>query len=588
MSVIYMEVTNLKPNLKTKLTTVALLCAMSFPLLADEMSEQIDAHNQQRQQQQDKQREQALSNETDVKFDTSSQALVLPKDESPCYPIFKMSVNDYDSPKAISQFQSLFEETIKELHLTFPHCLGGQGLGVVMKSLQNKIIEKGYVTTKVVVPEQDLRSGEVKLSVIKGKVRHILVEDRTEAGAKFTPLTAWTAMALSSGDLLNVRDIEQSLENLKRVPTADANIEIIPAEGGDVQVGESDLKVSYAQAFPFRLTLGLDDSGSTSTGKFQGSATLSLDNLFTANDLFYTSFTHSIHTHNDDAGDRDTHNLSFHYSVPFGYWNMSFDHSENKYHQTVFGAFENYVYSGKSKTNKANLSYVAYRDNYRKTTLWGGLWTRSSNSYVDDEEIGVQHRRTGGWQAGIRHKEYIGDSVLNADLSYKRGTGAFGAKHAPEELFGEGTSRFEAIFTTVSLLVPFKVAEQPFQYNFTFNGQWNHTPLTSPDRFSIGGRYTVRGFDGELTLSGDSGFTVQNELAWNFADDKQLYLGVDYGKVFRQPEDSLGNELIGSALGLRGQLWGINYDLFVGMPLKKPDGFRTSHQVAGFNLSYQF
>jgi hemolysin activation/secretion protein len=49
--------------------------------------------------------------------------------------------------------------------------------------------------------------------------------------------------------------------------------------------------------------------------------------------------------------------------------------------------------------------------------------------------------------------------------------------------------------------------------------------------------------------------------------------------------------LIGSALGVRGQakLGGtFNYDVFVGKPLKKPQGFRTSEYTYGVNLGYSF
>ncbi len=37
-------------------------------------------------------------------------------------------------------------------------------------------------------------------------------------------------------------------------------------------------------------------------------------------------------------------------------------------------------------------------------------------------------------------------------------------------------------------------------------------PLTQQDKLSIGGRYTVRGFDGELSLSGEKGWLWRNEL----------------------------------------------------------------------------
>ncbi|MDP8185334.1 ShlB/FhaC/HecB family hemolysin secretion/activation protein [Phocoenobacter skyensis] len=549
--------------------------------------QKIDSQNQQRQQQRDKVREERLNTEKDVKFQITSSRLHLPAKETPCYPIHNITLQDYNSSDLTSQFEPLLQHTFKELNLTFPHCLGGNGLNIVMKQLQNNIIKQGFVTSRVVATSQDLHLGTLALTVVKGKIRHFIVADSSKI-PRFSSLSAWTAMAMKSGDVLNVRDVEQSLENLKRVPTAEANIEILPAQGNGVKVGESDLKISYAQAFPIRFTLGLDDSGSRSTGKFQGSATLSFDHLFGANDLFYASYTHSLKTKEDDKGRRGTNNLSLHYSFPVGYWLFNLDHSQNQYHQEVFGAFQNYIYSGKSKTEKANASYTFYRDNKGKATLWGGVWVRNSNSFIDDEKIEVQHRHTGGWQAGIKYKHAFENTTLNLGLSYKRGTGAFGATPAPEELFNEGTSRFKLIFANLSLTTPFKIAESHWQHSLRFNGQYNRTPLTSQDRFSIGGRYSVRGFDGELSLSGNKGWTIQNDLTWLINPTKQFYLGVDYGKVYQQQSDSLGNELMGMALGLKGTQWGINYDLFFGVPLHKPKGFRTSDVVTGFNLSYQF
>ncbi len=55
-----------------------------------------------------------------------------------------------------------------------------------------------------------------------------------------------------------------------------------------------------------------------------------------------------------------------------------------------------------------------------------------------------------------------------------------------------------------------------------------------------------------------------------------------------QKEMNIGNTLMGGVVGLRGNLWGLNYDYFVGTPIKKPEGFKTSHVTTGFNVSYRF
>ncbi|MGV3227577.1 ShlB/FhaC/HecB family hemolysin secretion/activation protein, partial [[Pasteurella] aerogenes] len=548
------------------------------------------ATQQQRQQHIQQAQDKILQPQSDVRLDTTNkERLTLSNHEMPCYPIHRISLVDYSTTptSSESQFQWAFDKAAHDLNLTLPHCFGGEGLGILMKQIQNRIIEKGYVTTRVVTQEQDLRSGTLTLTVITGKVGNTLVSDSGNV-PRFTRLHALTGLTFEKGDVLNVREIEQSLENLKRVPTAEANIEILPSE---TDVGVSDIKISYQQAFPFRVNLGLDDSGSTSTGKYQASGTLSWDNLFSANDLFYTSFTHSLKSSDDEDGKRATKNLTFYYSIPFGYWTLSASQTYNRYHQEVFGAFNNnYLYAGESNTTKATLSYLLYRDSKRKTSISGSFWSRQSQNYIDGAEIEVQKRRMAGWEAGISHKEYIGDATLELSANYKRGTGARGSLEAPEELWGEGTSRPKIITASIELTKPFMLGEQPWQYQSSWNAQWNKTPLIAQDRFSIGGRYTVRGFDGELTLSGERGWLWRNELAWNVNQKgHQLYLALDGGRVMGwSTESQLGHHLMGAALGLKGGFSGFYYDVFVGRPVRKPEGFRTSDSVAGFNIGYSF
>ncbi len=52
---------------------------------------------------------------------------------------------------------------------TLPHCLGGQGISEIIKRIQNAIIEKGFVTTRVLAQPQDLRQGRLVLTVVPGK-----------------------------------------------------------------------------------------------------------------------------------------------------------------------------------------------------------------------------------------------------------------------------------------------------------------------------------------------------------------------------------------------------------------------------------
>ena len=524
------------------------------------------------------------------------KSLGFPQNEAQCFPINQLVLTDYQAEESSSASSlkliqpSRFSWALKSVYagrdFALPACIGSEGINVLLRRIQNRLIDLGYVTTRVVVEPQDLRSGMLVLTVIPGKVGRIQLQDQS-AIPFATRGTLWFAMPMAQGDILNIRNIEQGLENLKRVPSADANMELVPTDA----VGETDVVIAYKQSLPFHLTLGLDDSGSKATGRLQGSATFSWDNVLTLNDMFYISGTRSFKRDSDDAeGDYGSKNVSLYYSIPWKNYLLTLSGSKYSYHQTVAGAFESYTYSGESQQMKANLSRLLSRGSLYKTYVNAALWTKKSHNYINDTEIEVQRRRTAGWEVGLNHTQYIGNATLQLSTNYKRGTGGNKSLPAPEEAFGEGTSRMQIFTAGVDFTYPFTIGNQPFRFNTSWNGQWNGTPLTQQDKFSIGGRYTVRGFDGELSLSGEKGWLWRNELGWNIANKgHEIYLGIDRGKVHSSQEElQIGDSLMGGAVGLRGKLWGINYDYFVGVPIKKPEGFRTSHVTTGFNVSYRF
>jgi hemolysin activation/secretion protein len=109
-----------------------------------------------------------------------------------------------------------------------------------------------------------------------------------------------------------------------------------------------------------------------------------------------------------------------------------------------------------------------YRDAQRKTTLSVRAFKRTSNNFIDDTEVLVQQRKIGGWEAAVSHREFVGNATVDANVAYKRGTGAFGSLRAPEEAFGEGTSRFALVTADLNVNAPFKLGEQKLKYS----GAW--------------------------------------------------------------------------------------------------------------------
>ncbi|WP_340569139.1 ShlB/FhaC/HecB family hemolysin secretion/activation protein [Stenotrophomonas sp. G106K1] len=539
-----------------------------------------------RQQERERVLREQQESRPDVRLESSKgeQGERLPAQEQPCVRIERIVLEG----EAAKRFQWALAAADPREDPTSGRCLGTEGINVVMKRVQNAIIARGYVTTRVLSAPQDLNTGTLTLSVVPGRFREAVF---TEADGRHPAIA--NALPIRSGGLLNLRDIEQGLENLQRVPTVSADIKIAPADGEGAAPGQSDLQIDWKQRSPLRASVTLDDAGSQGTGKLQANTTLSLDNPLGLNELFYVSAGRGVF----NGKGKDTNSWTAHYDVPYGYWLFGATASAYDYRQTVVGAYESYDYSGRSGNAEARVDRLLLRNAKTKLGIYGRGWQRTSKNYIDDTEIEVQRRRTSGWELGLTHKQFIGAATLDATLAYRRGTGAFHALRSPEEMAQawdptlplEGTSRMKVITADAQFTVPFQLGKQRLRYTAAWRAQWNRTPLSPQDRFAIGGRYTVRGFDGESSLSGERGWSLRNDLSLGIGGGQEFYVAADYGRIGGPSAQwQSGRDLAGMAMGLRGGWQQLSWDGFVGSALHKPANFPTDYTTFGFSLAWRY
>jgi hemolysin activation/secretion protein len=83
---------------------------------------------------------------------------------------------------------------------------------------------------------------------------------------------------------------------------------------------------------------------------------------------------------------------------------------------------------------------------------------------------------------------------------------------------------------------------------------------------------------------------LRQDLGWSLsAVNSELYVGIDTGRVGgRSAELLTGRQLTGAVMGIRGGVAGFGWDVFIGRPLQKPDGFQTASVTTGFFLSASF
>ncbi|CAD6550400.1 ShlB/FhaC/HecB family hemolysin secretion/activation protein [Paraburkholderia sabiae] len=458
-------------------------------------------------------------------------------------------------------------------------CIGKQGFDLLTKGLQQTILSRGYITTRVLLPEQDVSTGTLKVALIPGVVRHLRFSDPNMRG------TWKTAFPDRDGDMLNLRDLEQGLEQMKRVSSQDVDMKIEPTSSP----GESDVVIEVKRAKPWSLVASVDNSGTRATGKLQGNLSLGLDNPLGINDVLALGANQDLEFGDKGLG---SHGFNGSYSVPWGYWTATISGNTNTYYQQIAGVNQTFVSSGNSQTTAFRLARVLSRSQSDVFGIEMQLSKRFGESFIDDTSIRTQRRNNTFVEAGVTDRHYFGTAQFDGTLAYRQGVGGLGATQDP---YPEGpTYRFHMAVFDANLSVPFLVAKQQFRYVTTLHGQFTNDTLFFIDDLTIGSRYTVRGFDGETLLAAEKGFYWRNELQWAIGQTGQsLYAGLDYGHVYGPNTAFLaGTQLAGAVVGIRGSVptrfAGFTYELFAGTPVYKPAEFPTARVTVGFQLTAQF
>ncbi|KVF17925.1 hypothetical protein WJ07_27225 [Burkholderia vietnamiensis] len=508
--------------------------------------------------------------------------------ETPCFRIDRFTLDVPPSLPDAAKAQGA--STLPMDRFAFAHdwlnhyagqCVGKQGVDLLINGLSQAILARGYVTTRVLIPEQDLSTGTLELSLIPGMIRHVRFADEKLRG------TWKTAFPTRDGEVLNLRDLEQGLEQMKRVSSQDVSMQIVP---GDLP-GESDVVLDVKRSKLWTVVASIDNSGTRATGKLQGSLSVGIDNPLGLNDVLNVGVSQDL-----EFGDKrlGSHGWNGFYTIPWGYWTATLSASTNTYYQQIAGVNQTFVASGNSKTVDFKLARVLARS---QNDVFGGyfrLSRRFGQSFIEDTEISQQRRNNTIIELGVTDRHYFDGAQFDGSAAYRQGVGGFGAQ---DDILAAGagpTYRFKMAVLDANLSVPFAISKQPFRYVGTFHGQYTGNTLYYLDDMTIGSRYTVRGFDGETMLASSRGFYWRNELQMPIGQTGQaIYAGLDYGRVWGpQPIALVGTQLAGAVVGVKGSIGmrfgAYAYDLFAGTPIYKPSGFPTARVTFGFQLTSQF
>jgi hemolysin activation/secretion protein len=441
-------------------------------------------------------------------------------------------------------------------------CIGSEGINKIAGALQDYYIKTGYITTRIRIPPQGLSSGKLRFQVDAGKIERTIIEDND--------IREWI-LPFKNNDILNIRDIEQGLENLQRVPGVDVKINIEPGTGNDYSI----VHIDTHRMKTWSLQAGYNNWGAEDTGRHLVSAVGYLFNTAKVGDLFYLAGTRST------TGQYE--NVSSYYSFPVGYWDYSFSYSNSESRQVIPLSYFSLDYVGNSEYWSAKASRMIYRDKSQKFAASAELIRRKSYYTMNGEDLILQKRDMGNVKLGINYKQQLTGAYWDSTLSWQRFLTWFGGEKTPDMVYGKVSS----VSQLFNLEGNYGHQLNSSYYSATFFAQYAPRELTLQDQITVGDRWSIRGFEHSVGLSGNNGFFIKNTLfhPMRFINAR-YFAGIDYGQVY---QDSIhGDEaLIGGALGIEGDIGNLGYDFSISTPMKYPGNLDINKVNVNFNLSYQ-
>lgn len=379
-------------------------------------------------------------------------------------------------------------------------CLGSGQLNELLKAVTQRYVDRGYVTSRAYLPQQDLSDGELDVLVVEGRLE----------GLDSSAIASERELAMSfpgkPGELLNLRELEQLVDQLNRLPSRPAQLELVPG----AEVGGSRVQLKGEPSKPWHASVSRHNDGDVSTGEQQWGLGLDWDSPLGLADQL------SLRGGLDAVSDEFRHsdNQSLYYSLPYGWWTFSYSYSQSYYRNQTEGSGFIFEMDGESRTHALLAERLLHRDSLSKTSVNFGLSHLRTRNYIDNALIDVSSQRLSETQLGFNHGRRIGSAFVNADIGWQQGVGALDAQHEGDPLPGEPVARYNKYSLTLSYLQPFQLWGESFSFDSLANGQWSEDVLYSPQRISVGGLASVRGFK-EQSLSGDSGGYWRNQLRWS-------------------------------------------------------------------------
>jgi len=453
-------------------------------------------------------------------------------------------------------------------------CLVVEEANALLGDLNRWYQRKGWTTTRVYAAEQDINGGELILRVVAGRIEGYRYIDK--AGDDRLAY----AFPQEPEGYLNLRDLEQGLENLNRVPSQEAKFQLYPGK----EPGTSVVVVELTEKPSTRWTEMIDNSGNASMGHWRSNTEFAIDNLLGRNDQLAIGYNRNL--------DRGTLGSTFegatvNYTLSNGnhLWGASLAIFRTDF--TLPGINQNYLLQTRSKKAGVSYEYLLTRDQSSKFSFITGLDFTHQRSYTQDINIDSQYRRLAVAYAGIKGKQYVGNNIFDWQLRADQGTGLLDAMSS---ISGGTDPRYWAHKAQANLKVPLPDNKGIWRSSLQVQDAQDNAPTLA--QMYVGNRYNVRGYQ-DNSLYGATGAWLRTDLESSPIRFDQLnltpYVGYDAGHIKPSALQQVSqHHVTGMAVGMRMDWGKVKADMTYTRALSRPEEFASesrSRWLAHFSFA---
>jgi hemolysin activation/secretion protein len=469
-----------------------------------------------------------------------------------------------------------------------PFAGAGRDFGDVqraLEALQDLYTERGFSAVRVLVPEQDLVSGQVRLQVIEARIHEVKVEGNTFFD---TPNVLAGLPALKPGNSPNTREISRNAQMVNENPAKQVSISL--ASGDEPTQIAAVVKVVDEK--PSRVTLSVDDTGSSATGRLRTGIGYQHANLTNHDDVLSLQFITSPSNLNDVKVFGAGYHLPLYSAnsaidVFAGYSNVNSGVVQDLFaisgSGSVFGVRYTYFLPRvEAYEHKLGVGWD-YRDFHQNVSLLGTSGSLVPDATVTPLSISYSGRYSRVGQTIAGYATYVQNLPGADDRSQNAITAQRAGARASYQIVRFGASISQTLASD-------------FLLRAVFDAQYSKDVLIGAEQYGMGGANNVRGFF-EREVSNDVGHRASAEL---YSPDFGAGIGgewraralafIDTARGYDNvPQRGGKNGLTSTGIGLRmnqGKRWALKVDwaYVLNGAGSRPDGVSRVHFAAAYSF----